>query len=154
MNVCVSTTTIIELGRLTDAPACGNILADWVDENLWIPQMHSRAECRAHLVDLIGRGWVLIARRCGQPIGFLAHDGGEIHALYLARPVRGKGVGQALLDTAKSRVNALALWTFQANHGARNFYLRQGFHEVRRSDGTGNDEGLPDIRYEWSNAHG
>jgi hypothetical protein len=33
---------------------------------------------------------------------------------------------------------------------AQRFYLRQGFHEVERTDGSRNEEGAPDILYAWN----
>jgi putative acetyltransferase len=42
----------------------------------------------------------------------------------------------------------LSLWTFQANEGARRFYAREGFAEVRMTEGD-NEEGLPDVLLEW-----
>lgn len=32
---------------------------------------------------------------------------------------------------------------------ARAFHARMGFTEIARTDGTGNDEGLPDVQLEW-----
>jgi hypothetical protein len=41
------------------------------------------------------------------------------------------------------------LWTFQANAPARRFYERHGFGAVEFGDGSGNEEGEPDVRYVW-----
>jgi ribosomal protein S18 acetylase RimI-like enzyme len=62
---------------------------------------------------------------------------------------RGQGIGSDLLRQAQAAAPALTLWTFQANTGAQRFYLRHGFREALRTQGEANDEGLPDIRYEW-----
>ena len=136
--------------RPADAAPCAAILSDWIERTAWMPRIHSRAQERAFLRDLIGRGWVRVARRDGDVVGFIARDGGEVHALYVAEGARGGGLGRRLLNDAKAARPALGLWTFQANVRAQAFYLREGFREVGRSDGAGNDEGLPDIRYEWS----
>ncbi len=141
---------LIGPARPGDVRAIGAILSGWVDETDWLPRIHTRAEDQNHAADLVRRGWVIAARRCGEVVGFLARDGSEIHALYVARGRRGQGVGKALLEHAKQGRDHLGLWTFQANDAAQFFYRREGFHEVRRSNGAGNDEGLPDIRYEWS----
>ena len=45
--------------------------------------------------------------------------------------------------------DGLQLWTFQADGPARRFYLRHGFTEVERTDGSGNEEHEPDVRYTW-----
>ena len=43
----------------------------------------------------------------------------------------------------------LLLRSGQANLRASRFYRAAGFIEVARSDGAGNDFGLPDVRFEW-----
>ena len=42
----------------------------------------------------------------------------------------------------------LRLYTFARNEGARRFYERHGFVAVAFGDGSGNQEGEPDVRYE------
>ncbi len=143
-------TPAISPARPGDAPEIAAILSGWTDETAWLPRVHSRAEDREHADDLIRRGWVSVARDSGQVLGFMARAGEDIHALYVARPARGQGIGKALLDHAKARASRLGLWAFEANLRARAFYRREGFREVARGDGAGNDEGLPDIRLEWS----
>ena len=134
-----------------DAPALAAILGDWVRETGWMPLLHSRAEDQWFAGHLIDTQQVQVAET-EEPLGFLARDGAEISALYLAPQARGRGTGSALLEAAKAASPALHLWTFQANTGAQRFYLRHGFTETRRTDGAGNDERLPDIRYEWRRA--
>jgi hypothetical protein len=43
----------------------------------------------------------------------------------------------------------LDLWTFQQNAAARRFYEGRGFKPVEMTDGSGNDERVPDVRYRW-----
>ena len=135
--------------RDPDAPAIGAILSDWIDETDWMPRIHKREDEQAFAADLVARGWVTVARRRGEVVGFLARDGAEVVALYVAHSARGQGVGTALLARAKRRSPRLALWTFQFNRAAQAFYAAQGFREVARTGGAGNDEKLPDIRYQW-----
>ena len=78
-----------------------------------------------------------------------AHEKIGNHAAATCSRARGRGVGKALLDTAKARSDRLELWCFQANAGARRFYAREGLAEVERTDGAGNDEKLPDVRLVW-----
>ncbi len=139
----------IRAASLDDAPRIGAILSAWVDEIPWVVRIHSHDDDQVHAAMLVQRGWVSVACLDGAVAGFLARDGGEIHALYVAHGARGRGLGKALLEGAKRQSDRLGLWTFQANRRAQAFYLREGFCEVGRSDGADNDEGLPDIRYEW-----
>ncbi|MEC3861990.1 GNAT family N-acetyltransferase [Mesobacterium sp. TK19101] len=132
-----------------DAGAVGAILSGFVDDTPWMPRIHTRAEELAHADDLIGRGWVTVAEQAGDVVGFIARAGHAIHALYLVPRMQGQGIGTALLRTAQRQAPRLELWTFQANDGAQRFYHRHGFRAVEQTDGAGNDEGLPDIRFIW-----
>ncbi|MFD1341551.1 GNAT family N-acetyltransferase [Litorisediminicola beolgyonensis] len=134
--------------RPLDAGALGAILDGWVRATPWMPQLYSGAEAVSFLSQMIDAGWVTTAETDGAPAGFLARDGGDVHALYLGEGARGRGIGARLLDAAKSGESALSLWTFEANTGAQRFYDREGFVPVRRTSGD-NDEGLPDIQFRW-----
>jgi GNAT superfamily N-acetyltransferase len=83
-------------------------------------------------------------------ISFLARQGEEVRQLY-TRPDRiGRGAGTRLIEEAKSSgVAALELWCFHANARARRFYEARGFHAIRFTDGSGNEERTPDVRYRW-----
>lgn len=130
-----------------DLPALARILGDWVRETGWMPVLHSRDEDLGFLTHLHSR---CVLRTAGQPpLGFLARQGEEIDALYLAPPARGRGLGRALVAEAMAAEPRLVLWTFQANREARAFYARLGFTEIARTDGAGNDERLPDVQLEW-----
>lgn len=130
-----------------DAKQCAAILQDWLDRTEWMPDLHSLDETVAFCrTNLIGEFETTVA---GAPVeGFVSLEpDNSIAALYVARP--GHGIGSALLTHAKSR-KTLKLWTFQANEGAIRFYERHGFREVLRTDGSGNQENLPDIKMEWN----
>jgi ribosomal protein S18 acetylase RimI-like enzyme len=62
---------------------------------------------------------------------------------------QGQGVGSALLAVAQNASATLQLWTFQSNAGARRFYEGRGFIAVEQTDGSGNEEHEPDVRYRW-----
>lgn len=49
----------------------------------------------------------------------------------------------------RQRPSALRLWTFEANVRARRFYERHGFVATGSTAGD-NEEGAPDVLYEWS----
>ena len=148
----MSAVLTIDAAGTRDAAACARILSDWRRETAWMPRIHGHEDDQDFLADLIARGWVSVVRDGAGLAGFMARDGGEIHALYIAASHRGRGLGHALLRQAKEARPTLGLWTSQANRRAQAFYLREGFREVCRTDGAGNDDGLPDIRYEWSRA--
>mmetsp|Transcript_335 Transcript_335/g.959 ORF Transcript_335/g.959 Transcript_335/m.959 type:complete len:127 (+) Transcript_335:1512-1892(+) len=114
-----------------------------------MPRVHTRAEDLSFAGAMIERGWVRVAEIPPYVTGFVARDEGFIHALYISAAARGRGLGSALLRAAQAEVQALELWTFQANEAAQRFYAAHGFAPVGTSDGARNDEGLPDIRMAW-----
>ncbi len=91
-----------------------------------------------------------VAEAGGVVVGVLVLDGPELDQLYVAPGETSNGIGRALLDHAKARrPDGLALWVFESNVGARRFYEREGFVEVDRTDGSGNEEHAPDVRCAW-----
>ena len=90
----------------------------------------------------MGRGWV--SRNAGTPVAYLLlvfvfsleHLGltAEIDEFFVAEDQRGGGLGQRLLRAAEAACieagcHNLSLQVGRANHGARRFYLREGFAE-------------------------
>jgi GNAT superfamily N-acetyltransferase len=73
----------------------------------------------------------------------------ELDQLYVDARFTGRGLGSRFVELAKREFpRGLRLWTFQSNVGARRFYERHGFVPVEWTDGD-NEEGAPDVRYEW-----
>ena len=108
-------------------------ISDWI-EHVLIPTR----EC-----------WVA-ERPSGGVVGILVLKGAWIDQLYVDPELTRSGVGAELMAAAKrERPDGLRLWAFVSNHGAQRFYLRHGFHEVERTDGSGNEERAPDIQYAW-----
>lgn len=140
----------LRAARSTDAGATGDILWRYQTATEWMPKLYSAAETLAFCGSMIDRGWVTLAVVQGQTVGFIARDGVDIHALYLTHAMIGRGVGQMLLDDAKVRSDRLCLWTYQAASGAQKFYLRHGFIEKDRTDGSDNDNHMPDVFYVWT----
>jgi GNAT superfamily N-acetyltransferase len=83
-------------------------------------------------------------------VAVMVLDGDWVDQLYVEPTRTGAGIGSQLVAHAKAeRPDGLQLWTFQSNLRAHRFYERQGFVAVERTDGSGNEEGAPDVRYEW-----
>lgn len=140
---------VLRAALTTDAGQVGQILSDFVDATPWMPRLHTRAEDLSFAGDMIDRDWVTVAETATGIAGFVARNGEEIHALYVDATARGAGCGSALLRRMKGQAASLTLWTAQINSRARAFYGRHGFVEVERTDGSGSDERLPDVRLSW-----
>jgi GNAT superfamily N-acetyltransferase len=84
-------------------------------------------------------------------VGILVLDGSWVDQLYVEPTMTGRGIGACLVRLAqRERPDGLQLWTFASNTRAQRFYERQGFVEMRRTDGRDNEERAPDILYAWS----
>lgn len=116
----------------------------------WLPDLHTPAEDLwffEHLV--IPDQDVIVSEIDGQVAGFIACSDQWLHHLYVNPAFWGKGVGSALLKSVQDRYPALQLWVFQRNTAAQAFYERHGFVEEERTDGSANEEKLPDIKMRW-----
>ena len=114
-----------------------------------MPVLHTLADTEAFCKHLTKTSDCWVADDAGRVSGFMARDKDWVTALYLAPDARGRGIGAALLMQAKAGGDALQLWCFQNNAGARRFYERHGFVAEEFTDGAGNEEKLPDIRFVW-----
>ncbi|OIJ91562.1 histone acetyltransferase [Streptomyces sp. MUSC 14] len=86
----------------------------------------------------------------GRIVGLMVLNGELLSQLYLHPDWRGRGIGDRFVALAKERSpGGLALWTFQVNKPAHRFYERHGFTADEFTDGSGNEEREPDVRYVW-----
>jgi ribosomal protein S18 acetylase RimI-like enzyme len=114
---------------------------------------HTEAETRAWMRDTVfTRYSVRLAESDQEIVGFAARDGAWLMQLYVKPGWTNLGIGSNLLHEiladAAFVTPVLRLYTFARNEGARRFYERHGFTAVAFGDGTTNQEGEPDVRYE------
>lgn len=114
------------------------------------PPVHSDDEIRTWFAEVVlPHREVWTATTDNVIVGLLVLHGDWVDQLYVAPGWTSTGIGSRLLALAKQRRPAgLQLWTFQSNTGARRFYERHQFVAVQ-STGGDNEEGAPDLRYEW-----
>ncbi|MBO4258095.1 GNAT family N-acetyltransferase [Streptomyces griseorubiginosus] len=110
-------------------------------------------EVRGHFRDVVvpfRETWVADAEDGHGIVGVMVLADDELSQLYLAPDWRGRGLGDRFVSLAKERSPlGLTLWTFQVNRPAHRFYERHGFVAVEYTDGGGNEEREPDVRYLW-----
>ncbi|TLY99224.1 MAG: GNAT family N-acetyltransferase, partial [Gammaproteobacteria bacterium] len=116
---------------------------------------HSEAEdLRWAIHSLIPSGGVTLASVEDRIVGVLAvsHSDGRswIDQLYVEPQYCGRGIGTQLLRVALNSLRrSIRLYTFQENVRARRFYERFGFQPIAFGDGSENEEGCPDVLYEF-----
>jgi GNAT superfamily N-acetyltransferase len=111
----------------------------------FLPQLHSHGEhleffrrsVAEHEAYLLDRGFAILA-------------GDTLTHLYVHPDAIGTGVGHALFEHVRTlRPHGFDFWVFQQNVHARRFYEAHGAAPVEFGDGSGNEERVPDVRYEW-----
>jgi GNAT superfamily N-acetyltransferase len=146
---------VIELRRavLADAPAVAELFLDSFHATYDFPLAHTDDEVRGWVRDKLVptmETWVAVEDQ--HIVGMMVVAPGHLEQLYVAPDQVGHGIGRRLLELAKERSpGGLSLWTFQVNDRARRFYGRNGFVAVEFTEGD-NEEGQPDVRYEWNGA--
>jgi len=149
---CVADEISIRDATAADADAVADTWLAAFRETYDFPPAHTDDEVRGWVArGLLPSTQTWVATAGGDVIGFLALREGWVEQLYVRRPWTGRGIGSRLMALAKERrPGGLELWTFQVNAGARRFYERHGFRAVELTDGSGNEERQPDVRYAWT----
>jgi GNAT superfamily N-acetyltransferase len=126
-------------------------LASRRDALPYLPALHSDEETRNWMAAVVVRhSEVWVAALDDVVVGFLAVSGDRLDHLYVRPGHYRQGIGDRLLTKAKEiSPERLRLFTFQRNSRARSFYEARGFVPVDFDDGSRNEEGEPDVLYEW-----
>lgn len=125
--------------RHASVPAIPPSVHDDDDVRSWFPGFAAEMELWVGEVD----GSIVALMTLGEDF---------VEQLYVLPEHQGRGIGEALLGVAKQqRPHRLQLWAFESNVRAWHFYERFGFVAVQRTEGD-NEEGAPDVRYEWTPA--
>jgi ribosomal protein S18 acetylase RimI-like enzyme len=117
----------------------------------FLPDLHTSDERRHFITEIVPRDHeIWVAEDEGRVVGFAALGESTLGHIFVHPDFHGQGIGTALLDKTKElRPAGFTLWTFPTNVQACRFYERHGLHPIEYGGGSGNEEGLPDVRYEW-----
>ncbi len=139
--------------ELADAPAIARLHRAAVRENLpFLPELHTAEEDLAFFRDVFlaeETVWVAEADD-GRVAGYVGFHDGWVRHLFVHPDHQRRGLGPQLLAIAMADGGPKQLWTFAANTRARRFYEARGWRAVEFGDGSGNEEGHPDVRYAWA----
>lgn len=115
-----------------------------------VPEPHTEAEIATWIAEqAIPQMEVWVADVDGVVVGQMMLAPGWLNHLYVDPSWMGRGLGDRFIALARQRQpSGLQLWAFQSNVSARRFYERHGFVAVEFTDGQGNEERWPDVRFE------
>ncbi len=146
-------TVVLRRAVAADARAVADVYLRSFDAALpTVVRPRTDDEVRDYIRDVVvplRETWVAEAAGA-EVVGLMVLDGESLSQLYLDPQWRGRGIGDRFVALAKERgPRGLSLWTFQVNKPAHRFYERHGFVAAEYTDGSGNEEREPDVRYVW-----
>ncbi|WP_265458353.1 GNAT family N-acetyltransferase [Enterococcus sp. HY326] len=122
----LDTITSENLAELTDIWLKGNIEAhDFIADEYWESQLPLVSK-------LLPAATLLVEERAGTIVGFLGLQENYIAGLFVLKEFRRLGIGQSLLDYAKTQHSQLNLSVYQKNTDARQFYQKNGFKLIAK----------------------
>lgn len=138
--------------RRAEPSDLGAVLRIWLDANLdahaFIPAEYWQG-CRGLVQEMLPQAELYVHQDpAGWIDGFLGLQGDYLAGLFVRREARCRGVGKALLDSAKARRPALTLNVYQKNGKAITFYKREGF--VVLAAGVDANTGEPEYTMAWN----
>ncbi|MEO0750868.1 MAG: GNAT family N-acetyltransferase [Pseudomonadota bacterium] len=117
----------------------------------FLTETHNADDMKAWIAHVLvpgGSTWVACHHR--NILGFMTLAGDVVDHLYLDPVETGRGIGSRLIAFAKTQSpQRLTLFCFAENHAARRFYTAHDFKPIAFRDGSSNEEGAPDIEYQW-----
>jgi GNAT superfamily N-acetyltransferase len=141
---------VIRRAKLEDADALAELFRRSYGTLTFLPTLHTPEEDRAHFANVVANQDVWVAEEDGGILGFVALKGDEGTFLYVGPEAHGRGVGSRLFEQAqRARPGGFSFSAFQKNERARRFYEKRGCVAVELTEGEGNEEREPDVRYEW-----
>ena len=134
----------------SDAEAIAAVFTPSFESLTFLPQLHTHDQHLSFIRRLVADDEVWVAEVEGRVVGFAALTADMLSQLYVHPDAQGRGAGSALLDRAKERRAAgFTFWVFQENEQGRRFYEARGCRVLELTDGSGNEEKMPDALYEW-----
>ncbi|MDX6401421.1 MAG: hypothetical protein QOF27_2027 [Gaiellaceae bacterium] len=142
---------MIRQARAEDADAIAETFISSLETLTFLPDLHTRDEHRHFITEVVPRDHeIWVAEDESKVVGLAAIGESTLGHIYVHPDFHGRGLGTALLEkTMQLRPTGFTLWTFPANESACRFYERRGLQPIEYGDGSGNEEGLPDVRYQW-----
>jgi len=133
-----------------DAPAMGTLHILAMRTLTFLPQLHTTEEAMAWMAgEILPNQEAWVAEVADDVVGYIVFTDDWINQLYVHPDHHTQGLGAALLAHVLATGTPKQLWTFQQNERARRFYEARGFEAVEFTDGAGNEEKTPDVRYVW-----
>jgi hypothetical protein len=143
-------TTIVRRALLTDSAEVAEVFLASRATMTYLPRLHADDDTRSFIAHVVRDLETFVAVRNDRIVGFAALREVWLDHLYVHPSRFNTQTGTKLFAEARfQRPEGFQFWVFQQNAGARRFYERHGCALARLTDGSRNEERLPDALYVW-----
>jgi GNAT superfamily N-acetyltransferase len=142
--------TTIRRATPADSPGTAEVFLAARKTMTYLPQLHADDETRAFIDRVIHDLETFVAERKGVVVGFATLKSDWLDHLYVHPSRFNTQTGTKLFNEVRfQRPDGFQFWVFQQNTGARRFYERHGCALAKLTNGSTNEEKLPDALYVW-----
>ena len=115
----------------------------------FLPLRNTAEENLRSARELIRDNQSWVAEANGEIVGYIAFNDEWVRHVFVRPDCQGRGYGTTLLAHVLADQRERQLWTYEGNARARTFYENGGWVLVELTDGHGNEENEPEVRYVW-----
>lgn len=143
-------TTIIRRATTDDSAETAEVFLASRATMAYLPRLHTEDDTRGFIAHVVRELETFVAVRDDRVVGFLALKEDWLDHLYVHPSRFNTQTGSKLFaEACFQRPEGFQFWVFQQNAGARRFYERHGCALARLTDGSRNEEKVPDALYVW-----
>lgn len=143
-------TTTVRRATGADASEAAEVFIAARETMTYLPRIHTDEDTRTFVGRVVHNRETFVAVREKRIVGFAALRDIWLEHLYVHPDRHNHGTGTKLFAEIRfQRPEGFQFWVFQQNTGARRFYERHGCALAKLTDGSANEEKLPDALYVW-----
>jgi GNAT superfamily N-acetyltransferase len=142
--------TLVRRALLADSDEIAEVFLASRATMTYLPRLHTDDDTRSFIAHVVRDLETFVAVRAERIVGFAALREDWLDHLYVLPERFNTQTGTKLFEEVRfQRPQGVQFWVFQQNAGARRFYERHGCALARLTDGSRNEERLPDALYVW-----
>jgi hypothetical protein len=142
--------TVVRRALLADSAETAEVFLAARATMTYLPRVHSDDDTRTFIAHVVRDLETFVAVRENRIVGFASLREDWLDHLYVLPARFNTQTGTKLFEEVRfQRPEGFQFWVFQQNAGARRFYERHGCALARLTDGSQNEEKVPDALYVW-----
>ncbi len=115
----------------------------------FLPLRNTTEENLQFVREMMSENQSWVADAGGEVVGYIVFNDDWVRHVFVRPDCQGQGYGTTLLAHVMADRRERQLWTYEGNSRARMFYEKRGWVLIELTDGHGNEENEPEVRYIW-----